>query len=254
MVGARITIGGTGGLVGTNTGCVNKALSITNGRWRNGSLIFQLVKATHFAGLAAGESALARVTVQTPSDLKPLVVLSNGDQVELVEDLNGDLIIDGTSPAYEMYGGLIAKSNAEFPYESTLFWHWPPGECYGDPGWEAEWLLTTQGVPAAVYEEMLADAGFFDFAELVAYVESLQACKGQKRKKGGCQEDYEAVEVPYNMGLLVEQNSGGGGDPGGGGGLSGDPVIIEGGVSEGGITSGPNFETRRRTWIDILPQ
>ena len=63
------------------------------------------------------------------------------------------------------------------------------------------------------------------------------------------------------MGVLVEITKNGGGaggvgDPGGGGsgGLSGEPVVIEGGVSEGGLTSGPNFETGRRTWIDILTE
>ena len=43
---------------------------------------------------------------------------------------------------------------------------------------------------------------------------------------------------------------------GGGSGtsLSGDPLPIVGGVDPGGITSGPNFEAGRRTWIDILPE
>ena len=65
------------------------------------------------------------------------------------------------------------------------------------------------------------------------------------------------------MGQLVELNKpgggsggsgGGGGNGGGGGGISGEPLILPGGVSESGITAGPNFETGRRTWIDILPE
>ena len=36
--------------------------------------------------------------------------------------------------------------------------------------------------------------------------------------------------------------------------ISGDPVVISGGVSEGGVTSGPNFSTGRRTWTDIMPE
>ena len=32
------------------------------------------------------------------------------------------------------------------------------------------------------------------------------------------------------------------------------PVVIEGAVTTGGVTSGPNFVTGRRTWIDILPE
>ena len=201
--------------------------------------------------------------VQTPSDLKPVVVLSDGTQVELTEDLNNDGTIDGTTPAYEIYGGLLARDNAEFLYESTLFWHWNPGECYGDPGWEAEYILATQGVSEEVFQEMLEDAGFADFEELVAYVESLEDCKDIKEKKGGCKKAYEKVEDLYNMGQLVELNKpgggsggsgGGGGNGGGGGGISGEPLILPGGVSESGITAGPNFETGRRTWIDILPE
>jgi hypothetical protein len=252
----------SGGLLPTNTGCVNQTNSITNGRWRNGALIIQLVKASHFKEIiAAGKSALEAVTVQTPSDLKPVVVLSDGTQVELMEDLNADSIIDGTSPAYEMYGGMIATGPAEFLYESSVFWHWGPGECYGDPDWLDEFILTTQGVPAAVYQESLEDAGYSDFAELAAFVSTLEDCKTVSENKGGCKSAWEEVEELYNMGLLVEKTKnggvppdGGGGGAGGGDSLSGDPIVIEGGVSEGGLTSGPNFETGRRTWIDILPE
>ena len=250
-----------GGLLPTNTGCVNQTDSITKGRWRNGALITQLVKASHFKDLDldAGESALDRLIVQAPLDLKPLVVLSDGTQIVLMEDLNGDDDrIDGEAPVYEMYGGLITKDPPEFLYESSVFYHWDETVCYGEVDWEDLFRLTTQGVPAAVYAEMLAAADFADFAELVIYVESLQDCKDVSIKFGGCKEAYEDVEDLYNMGLLVEYannpDSGTGDDGGGGGGLSGDPVIIEGGVSEGGITSGPNFETGRRTWIDILPK
>ena len=36
--------------------------------------------------------------------------------------------------------------------------------------------------------------------------------------------------------------------------LTGEPVVIEGGVAEGGVTSGPNYDTGRRTWTDVLPE
>ena len=103
---------------------------------------------------------------------------------------------------------------------------------------------------------MLTDAGFETFAQLVAEMESLTDCKDKSISKGGCKEDFEALEALYNTGLLVENASGSGtGTPTGtGSGLSGDPVVMEGGVSESGITSGPNFKTGRRTWIDILPE
>jgi hypothetical protein len=96
--------------------------------------------------------------------------------------------------------------------------------------------------------------------ELAAKIESLEYCK-DRRGRRGCKQQYSDLEHLYNIGVVTMNNAngggiggGGGGTSGSGGGLSGDPVIIEGGVSEGGVTSGPNFETGRRTWIDILPQ
>jgi hypothetical protein len=250
-----------GGLLPTNTGCVNKTNSITKGRWRNGALILQVIKASHFDGLG-GDSALDRVTVQTPEDLKDVVVLSDGTQVELIEDLNGDTVIDGTSPAYEMYGGIHATGDDdEFLYESSVFWHWDEVECYGDPDWEEVFSLVTEGVPAEVYQEMLEEAGFVDFEALAARVAELESCTDKKTCGDEIRELRDLIDL-YEQGLIVEANKDedgdgvpdGGGDGGGGGGLSGTPQVIEGGVSEGGMTSGPNFETGRRTWIDIVPE
>lgn len=245
-----------GGLIGTNTGCVNKSTALTKGRWRNGSLVFQLVEADHFRNWKSRgfANALDLVQVLTPDDLKPTVQLRNS-QVKLVEDLSGDGLINAASPDYEVMGGLVAKDNSEFLYESTLFWHWD-GDCYGTANWEDEFVTATQGIPAEIYEELLTDAGFETIAQLVAEIESLTDCKDKSISKGGCKEDFEALQELYEMGLLVENANGGGtGTPTGtGSGLSGDPVVMEGGVSESGITSGPNFKTGRRTWIDILPE
>jgi hypothetical protein len=70
--------------------------------------------------------------------------------------------------------------------------------------------------------------------------------------------EYTALAKLYALGLLVNSSSGEGTTgtlpPTGLDNISGSPVVIEGGVSEGGLTSGPNFNTGRRTWIDILPQ
>ena len=247
-----------GGLLPTNTGCVNRTNSITKGRWRNGALILQVVKASHFKDLGVGASALDLVTVQTPTDLKPVVVLSDGTQIELMEDLNADSAITGAAFPYEMYGGLHAAGTEEFLYESSVFWHWDEGECYGDPNWEEQFRITIEGVSEELYLEQLEAAGYADFAELVALVESLGCLDPNSSDCDS--KTYKKIQDIYEMGLLVYRDEyGGGGDggtepPGGGGGLSGDPVIIEGGISEGGITSGPNFDTGRRTWTDILPQ
>jgi hypothetical protein len=147
-----------------------------------------LVKASHFAGLLIGESALDRVVVQTPSDLHKVVILSDGIQVELTEDLNGDSIIDGTSPAYEIYGGLVARADDEFLYESTLFWHFGDiskfvlgvTPCYGDPLWAKAYIIETKGVTEEVYDDLLAAAGFEDFEALEQKIKELEACIEEK--------------------------------------------------------------------------
>ncbi len=253
-----------GGLHPTQTGCVNKtAVPLTNGRWRNGALIIQFIKRSHFI---AGTPPLDRVTVQNPSDLKTFVILSDGTQVDLVEDLNGNGVIDAGAPDYEAYGGLIVTSNAEFLYESTLFWHfgdiskliYGTKPCYGDPDWAAAYQVETQGVTQDLYDTLLATAGFATFDALVAEFSTLDACKDIKEKKGGCKDRYKELYSLYNLGLLVTGQIGGtgsgGGPPTGLDSITGSPVVIEGGVAEGGVTSGPNFETGRRTWIDLTPQ
>ena len=255
-----------GGLIPTNTGCVNKDASITNGRWRNGAYTIQLIKASHFAGLGAGESALDRVIVQEPVDHKDEVVLSNGTQVRLSVDHDDNGTVENTTGNYEIYGGIVAADNDEFLFESTLFWHWDPGECYGDSAWEEEFKLATEGVPEEVYEEMLDDAGYASFEELVAEVQALQACLEADAKDKDCKKDLEKLEDLYNMGLLVEatKNKNNGNGAGGQGGVYNEsgsgtstanlPSTMGGGVDDPGLTSGPNFEAGRRTWIDIMPE
>jgi len=84
-----------------------------------------------------------------------------------------------------------------------------------------------------------------------------------------CQAEYDDLAQTLALGLLLKANGnnvtcgadgclGDGSDvdtgDGTGTSLSGDPLAIVGGIDEGGITSGPNFEAGRRTWIDILPE
>ena len=242
----------SGGLHPTNTDCVNGAASITNGRWRNGALIFHLVKRSHFI---AGTPPLDRLTVQNPSDLRSPIVLSDGTQVELTEDLNGNSVIDPGTPDYEVYGGLTVTSNAEFLYESTLFWHYPGGACYGEPSWLLDVAAATFSLE--LYGEALEAAGFADIDALIAELALLESCKKIKEKDGGCKDRYKELNELYQIGLTINayiDAGGDGSDPTGLGDISGSPVIIDGGIVEGGVTSGPNFDTGRRTWIDIMPQ
>jgi hypothetical protein len=120
--------------------------------------------------------------------------------------------------------------------------------------------VETQGIALDLFTNLLVAAGFADFSALVAEFSTLDSCKDIKEENGGCKDRYKELSALYNLGLIVTGQVGGGG--GGAGGtpptgldsITGSPVVIEGGVAEGGVTSGPNFETGRRTWIDITPQ
>jgi hypothetical protein len=252
-----------GGLHATETGCVKNRLIITNGRWRNGSLIIQLIRRSHFI---AGIPPLDRLTVQNPGDLKSIVVMPDGSQINLTEDLNANGTIEGSAPNYEVYGGLTVSNNAEFLYESTLFWH--IGDisepvlgvrpCYGELLWPAAYLLETRGVTQELFNNLLATAGFADLLALAAMITALEVCMNS-----GCEDQYAALLGLYNLGLLVANGGVVGGADGSGGsttpptgldGISGAPIAVPGGISGGGVTSGPNFTIGRRSWIDIVPQ
>jgi len=255
-----------GGLHPTQTGCVRDMVTTTNDRWRNGALTIQLIKRSHFI---AGTPPLDRVTVQLPPDLKPFVVLFDGTRVDLIEDVhNPDGVIKGSSPDYEMYGGLRVSNNAEFLYESTLFWHFGDvsnlvlgtSPCYGEPEWPAAVVVETQGVTQEIFDQMLATAGFADLDAVAAAIAVLAACINIDDDDGGCEDSgeelYEQLQGLYNLGLLIAGGGSGGGSgpPTGLESIDASPIAVQGGISEGGITSGPNFEAGRRTWTDILPE
>jgi hypothetical protein len=282
----------TGGLHPSETGCVQNSSGHAsyNGRWRNGSLTMHLVEADHFSGLAEGESALDRLVVQTPLDFQEAVYLTDGTGIALT-NAGADGIVDGTGPAYEIYGGLHADpalADSGFLYESTMFWHFA-GDCYGMPNWATDYLVESQYTVFSIFYEGLDRAGVTTLDELSVLIDDLLATgcaveggvtSGDKDDKesdpvvedpNSCQGEYDSLAQTYALGLLIEANgdtiscgadgclgdgsSGGGGEgEGSGTSLSGDPLAIVGGIDEGGITSGPNFEAGRRTWIDILPE
>ncbi|MCZ6798623.1 MAG: hypothetical protein O7D36_11840, partial [Gammaproteobacteria bacterium] len=103
----------------------------------------------------------------------------------------------------------------------------------------------------------LAAEGFADIEALADELALLESCKKIKEKDGGCKDRYKELSELYQVGLMINAYIDSGGDgppPDGLGDISGSPVIIDGGIVEGGVTSGPNFDTGRRTWIDIMPQ
>jgi hypothetical protein len=255
-----------GGLIGTETKCVNSGENVEKDRRRGGALLLQLVSASHFRTPALGtKKAITRVTVQNPDDFKTVVVLGNGDSIELTEDLVKDSNIKYSD--YEIFGGLVASNDDEFLYEATLFWHWD-GSCYNRDNWEEDFVKETQGVTEEAYQEMLTAAGYTTFEELETKIAGLEACanydgddKDLKKAAKQCKEDLKDVLKDdgelYSLGLLVRMRSNGGvgGDGNGsGGGISGDPQVMSGKADNLGISKGLNTNLGRRTWIDIMPE
>jgi hypothetical protein len=227
----------SGGLHPSETGCVQNPGNHNNhnGRWRNGALTMHLVKAEHFASLAAGESALDRLVVQTPVDFQEVVYLTSGDGTALT-NAGADGIVDGTGPAYEIYGGLYADpalADSGFLYESTTFWHFA-GDCYGKPNWAADYLEESQFSVFEIFYEAFDRTGATTLEELAALIDGLVASgcategggdSGDKDKDtadkdadkdaevtevdlsdASCQAQYDELTALYALGLLIEAN------------------------------------------------
>jgi hypothetical protein len=269
----RITFDATaliyGGLVPSKTSCVKDSLVTPSNRWRGNALVIHLVD----AGLVVGDyvngsgtgQPLDRVRVQdiTDTTFYERIILSDGTQIKLTEDFNDNDTIEGSN--YEILGGITAKDEASFLYESTAFWHWSDkdgdelGECWSDSdAYRTAYRNVTTRIAVGMFlDKLTQETDFETFEELVAAIE-LQKTSGC-RATNSCSDDPEKLDALYEEGMLVFQVPSDGSelpedvDEYQDGSLTGDPVIIEGGVAEGGLTSGPNFEGGRRTWIDILP-
>ncbi|MCZ6831029.1 MAG: PilC/PilY family type IV pilus protein [Gammaproteobacteria bacterium] len=240
-----------GGLHPTITGCVNKTDAVTNGRYRNGSLVTQAVSRSMFSG--AG-NMLDRLTVQIPGDLPQVVVLSDGSQVDMKEDFDDSGAFDADN--YEIFGGLRAtisgQGDTDALFESTLFWHYTDlagAACYGDDNWEAEVLAARDAAVLTQdeFDQILADLGI---ADLAAEVASHEGCKDTSESNGGCMEYYQLLQALLELETTITE-----GGINSETGLESDgesPVIVEGAATEQGITVGPNFRAGRRTWVDIL--
>jgi len=267
-----------GGLHPTITGCVkgdkdeNAVYTVANGRWRNGALTMQLVDFNHFKhsvdAYTAGEQPLDRLVVQNPADMHETLVM--GGQIKyLSEDLSSPPDND-TLDEYEVYGGMVAASDSEFLYESTLFWHYDGSPCYGETGW-ADAVWTARGlVTEEFFNDLVKAEGFTavdadgdtvaDVAALFVAFNALEAqgCGDTADKDGGCKETYEALLELVELSKKVVDEDGnlvniGFEDSTGLESAGTTPVVIEGAITNTGVTSGPNFTTGRRTWIDLLP-
>jgi len=265
-----------------------------NGRWRNGALTLHLVEKSHFNGLGtenALDRLLVQIPTDFQEAVYLTngdgVALTEAGADGIVNGAAPDYEIFGglrADPALEALGA--GKSG--FLYESTTFWHFndDSSKCYGQPGWATDYYNASQQTVTSIFYEAFERTGATTLEELATIIDGLLA-KGCATEGGGdsgdkdskdtttttedptsCQSQYDQYTELYALGLLIEANgekincsdclgdgsNGNGGGSGSGTSISGDPFAIVGGVNEGGITSGPNFEAGRRTWIDILPE
>ncbi|MFV1983077.1 MAG: pilus assembly protein, partial [Thiohalomonadales bacterium] len=233
-----------GGLHPTQTSCVNKSSSITNGRWRNGALITQLIDVNNYI------LNPSTVVKQKPGDLK-LKVPVYGVDIYLKE-------------AGVIYGGLYADNagsstgigvkNKAFLFESTLFWHFGTlyelnfglKPCYGDAQWAKARAFEIAGITPA---------------QLAIYVNDPTTALGKAKQKldnaiaTGDQIKIDQAQKDYNteynkLADYVKR-------PGTGDNLNQPttitrPVITQD-SSKIGTIGNTNLDFGRRAWIDIRP-
>jgi hypothetical protein len=249
-----------GGLHPTQTDCVKDTAYRTFdpntlvGRFRNGALVTQLVKASHFTS----SSAIEDVVIQQPTDLPESVTIFDGTRYPMYKDFDGDTVIEASN--HEIIGGLIARSGTEHLWESTLFWHFGAlydvvyggKPCYGDTNWEAAVRLE-QGDGAAV--AALEALNFDDEAELEVELAANLWCADNKKYggDGSCKDYYKQLLKLYS--LLDQYRPA---EPGGQHGELDDgsdvPHVMGGGAEGLGYVLGPGFEYGRLGWTDLMPK
>ena len=164
------------------------------------------------------------------------------------QDLNDD-------DTDETLGGLRRDTTGQGDdsalFESTLFWHYGGGSCYGEDSWEddVDAIVGEHVFTQEDFDELLSDLGITD---LDAELEANEECQFTKDKEGGCMEYYEILEeLKEKEETIVDPDAPEDPDDTG---LESDgetPVIMEGAASDTGISAGPNFEVGRRTWTDV---
>jgi PilY1 beta-propeller domain len=250
-----------GGLHPTQTGCVKEDAygkdlntydpSTRKGRWRNGALTTQLVKASHFSS----SSAINDVTVQDPNDLTLTVqVGSDNRQIKLWNDVNNNNVVDASDPNEVRYSGLIASSGTEHIWESTLFWHFGKlndivyggKPCYGEADWARAAALETSANPFAT---ALEQANIVDLdQEILDNV----SCSNDKDAETGCADYFKFL---LKLKELQDDYSAPGTPGSGNSGGDGETAIINmgGGTPDQGSTSGPDFDFGRLGVTDVVP-
>jgi len=240
-----------GGLLPTKTGCVKSSPYQTladKGRWRGGALVTQAIDADAYS---TDPTTLVK---QSPTDLFEKRTINDVD-IWLKEDNLDESVspaVAGTDGTYDtFYGGLRARdkvdgvitANPAFLYESTLFWHYS-GACYGSASWAANVKgalnsssTNTVSTTLTSYELKLQDAK----TKLQALIDAGESEKKIKKQRKLVAELEEKIEE--HKGGLADDSVANTGVPT-------PPTDIPSNITP---SLGPNFQTGRRTWIDLTP-
>jgi hypothetical protein len=249
-----------GGLHPTQTDCVKDTAYTTFdantliGRFRNGALVTQLVKASHFTS----SSAIEDVDVQRPTDLPESVTIFDGTTFPMFKDFDTDTVIEIAN--HERFGGLIAKSGTEHIWESTLFWHFGKlyeavyggKPCYGSTNWAAAVRLEQN-------DNAVADAlAALNFDGGIEGEMAANLWCADENKYGGdnsCKSYYNDLVKLYE---LLAQYDPDPRDPRRGDRDLDDgsdaPHVMGGGTEGLGVVAGPGFEYGRLGWTDLMPK
>ena len=93
-----------GKLVPSNTGCVKANKPGKKGEYRNGALMIQALDASDVSG-------------------------------GFVHDKDNEQYTTGSTAIHDV----LSYAKKGLFWESTMFWHWDPAECYGDDNWQQEY-------------------------------------------------------------------------------------------------------------------
>jgi hypothetical protein len=251
----------SGGVHPTNTSCVNKNDAVTNGRYRNGSLVTQLISTDVFAADCVETGCnLDPLIVQNPTDMGTTVQLGDNRQVTMKEDFDSSSTFDASN--YEIFGGLRAdisgRGDTDAWYESTVFWHYGGGSCYGEDDYDADVLEVRDNLilTQEEFDQILSDLGITDLQQEIAANEYCKDTKqgqdlGDGTGRTGCADYYEELMDLIELEQTITNEDGTAINPEIIGHTTGDPYVVGGGEEALGETIGPNDMPGRRTWTDV---
>jgi hypothetical protein len=256
----------SGGVHPTNTGCVNKDDAVTNDRYRNGALVTQLINTDVFANNCNDIGCnLDRLIIQNPTDMGTTVQLGDNRQVAMKEDFDTSGTYEASN--YEIFGGLRADISGQGDddafMESTVFWHYGGGTCYGAEGYDQDVLDVRDNLilTQEEFDELLValNPAITNLQDEIAANEYCKDTKdgndiGDGTGRTGCKNYYKDLLELAELEQTITDEDGNPINPEIIGHTTGDPFIVGGNGEDIGPTLGPNYLLGRRTWTDVTDE